>query len=424
MTRSASPRLHGASTLAALGLLGALAMRRPELAVLAAPFAVLLALGLRLDRRPAVGAWLEVERDRALEGDEVAATLSVRAETAVDRLECVIVLPEGIEVVSGDHPVAVALGSDEERELELVLRCERWGAYKLGQIRLRARDRLGLVTSEWVVERPATLRVYPRPELVRELVRPLRTQVYAGNLVAREKGDGLEYADTRQYAPGDRLRSINWRATARRSQLVVNEFHPERNTDVILFLDSFAEARAGEHGTLDDAVRATATLADLYLERRDRVGLVTFGGVLRWLVPGSGLQQRYRLVDAVLETGIQLNYAWKDANVIPSRVLPPQALVIAISPLLDLRSTTALSDLRARGYDLAIVEVSPEPYAEPGDDELDSLAHRLWLLRRAAMRARYQRLGVPVARWDESRPLAAALEEVTTYRRRARVAPS
>ena len=264
--------------------------------------------------------------------------------------------------------------------------------------------------------------MYPRPEPVRELLRPLRTQVFSGNEVAREKGDGLEYADTRLYTPGDRLRSINWRASARRTQLVVNEFHPERNTDVLLFLDSFAEARLGARSTLDDAVRATATLAASYLDRRDRVGLVTFGGILRWLLPDMGHAQRYRLVDALLETGIELNYAWKDANVIPARVLPPQALVIAITPLLDRRSVTALLDLRARGYDLAILEVSPEPYAVPGTSDLDRLAHRLWLLRRAALRARYERLGVAVARWGDDRPLAVALEGVNAYRRRARVA--
>jgi uncharacterized protein (DUF58 family) len=422
MTRSASPRLYGSAALAALGLLAALAVRRPELAVLSAPFAALLTAGLRLDRAPDVGVWLELERERAIEGDELTLAVQLSARTAVDRLELVLVLPASLEVAEGDHPFAVSLRAGEHREVELRLRCGRWGAYRLGDIRMRARDRLGLLVTEWKVERPLTLRVYPRPEPVRELLRPLRTQAFAGNEVAREKGDGLEYADTRLYAPGDRLRSINWRASARRTQLVVNEFHPEKNTDVLLFLDSFAEARVGNRSTLDEAVRATATLASSYLERRDRVGLVTFGGILRWLLPGMGHTQRYRLVDALLETGVELNYAWKDANVIPARVLPPNALVIAITPLLDRRSVTALLDLRARGYDLAILEISPEPYAVPGTSDLDRLAHRLWLLRRAALRASYERLGVAVAQWDDERPLAAALEGVGAYRRRARVA--
>ncbi len=333
-----------------------------------------------------------------------------------------LTLPEGWEADGDESPVAISLVEREERELDVGISCERWGSYDFGEIRFRATDRLGLLVSEWHVDRPARLRVYPRPELLRTLLRPIRTQVFAGNEVAREKGDGLEFADTRAFAPGDRLRSINWRASARRSTLIVNDFHPERNTDVLLFLDSFAEARTGGRSTLDDAVRATVTLAGAYLERRDRVALVTFGGILRWLAPNMGIAQRWRLVDALLETDVELNYAWKDVNVIPARVLPPQALVVAITPLLDARSIAALADLRGRGFDLAIVEVSPEAYVTPGESELDALAHRLWLLRRAAIRARYERLGVSVARWESGEPLAVALEGVSSSRRRARVA--
>ena len=422
MTTAGTPRLHGSAALAALGLLGALAARRPELAVLAAPFAALVVAGLRTSRAPELRVGLSVEHDRAVEGDEVVATVLLRSERPLARLELLLVLPEGLEASDDDNPTAVTLRAGEERELEVPLRCARWGSYRLGEVRLRAFDRLGLITTEWQETRPVRLRVYPKPELVRTLLRPLRTQVFAGNEVAREKGDGLEFADMRPFAPGDRVRSINWRASARRSQLVVNDYHPERNTDVLLFLDSFAEAQADGRSTLDEAVRATFTLATEYLARRDRVGLVTFGGILRWLAPSMGVTQRWRLVDALLETDVELNYAWKDASVIPARVLPPQALIVAITPLLDARSVAALTDLRARGFDLAIVEVSPEPFVEPGESELDRLAYRLWLLRRAALRAHYERLGVSVARWEIDSPLAVALEGVSSSRRRARVA--
>ena len=152
--------------------------------------------------------------------------------------------------------------------------------------------------------------------------------------------------------------------------LVVNERHPERNADVILFLDTFADARAGGRSTLDLAVRATSTLASRYLERRDRVGLVSFGGILRWLTPGMGAGQRYRIVDALLESEIVFNYAWKDVSIIPARTLPPQALVVAVTPLLDDRAVEALADLRARRYDLAIVEVSPCRLRDAGHERV------------------------------------------------------
>lgn len=425
MTRSASPRVPAYASLAAIGLLGALAARRPELAVLAAPFALTLAFGLRPERTSGVSVNLSLTRARALEGDEIGAELLVTSVAPVERLELLLVLPRGLELVSGENPVAIRLGWDDERRVELTLRAARWGNHLLGDIRLRGRDRLGVEAWEQQFWQPNALRVYPTPETLRQLLPPAATQATTGNQVARLKGEGLEFADLRPFTPGDRVRSINWRASARRAgvsgELVVNERYPERNADVILFLDTFAEARTGTASSLDLAVRATATLATRYLERRDRVGLVSFGGMLRWLVPGMGLAQRYRIVDALLETEVVFNYVWKDVSIIPARTLPPQALVIAVTPLLDDRSVAALLDLRARGHDLVVLEVSPVPFAEPGESELEQLAHRLWLLHRQELRARYEAIGVAVATWREDLPLDAVLEGVTAYRRHARL---
>ena len=94
--------------------------------------------------------------------------------------------------------------------------------------------------------------------------------------------------------------------------------------------------------------------------------------------------------------------------------------MIAVTPLLDERSIAALLDLRARGYDLVVVEVSPEDIVAPGPG-IDALAYRLWLLRRAALRARFERSGVAVAQWTDELPLDAGLEGVRASRRRARL---
>lgn len=422
MTRSAGPLLPAATIFAALALVGALALRRAELAVLAAPFALLAGLGL-LGGRPDVRAWLDLPRPEALEGDELEATLTLRSATGVARLEVGLALPRGIEVADDALPVAIRLAPGEERELPLRLRPTRWGLVEVGDVPLRARDRLGVVRWEGAVSRPHLLRVYPRPEEVQRLIAPAQTQATTGSEVSRQRGDGLEFADTRPFVQGDRVRSVNWRASARRGSLVVNERHPERNADVVLFLDSFAEARLLDQGTHEHAVRVVATLAGRYLDRRDRVGLVAFGGILRWLEPGSGLAQRYRLVDALLETGVELSYAWKDVDVIPARTLPPRALVVAVTPLLDERSVGALLDLRGRGHDLAIVEVTPEPHVTAGTGPLEAVAHRLWRLQRAELRLRFERLGVGLTTLADDTPLDVALEEVRWYRRHARLGP-
>jgi uncharacterized protein (DUF58 family) len=299
--------------------------------------------------------------------------------------------------------------------------------------------------------------------------------VFSGNQVSRQRGDGIEFADVRPFVPGDRARSINWRATARRGVPWVNERHPERNTDVVLFLDSFVDLRsaaadqrasggfagAAPPSTLDRAVSAAASLASAYLSRRDRVGLVSFGGVVRWLQPGTGQAMLYRLLDTLMETQIFATVGWRGIRHLPSRTLPPKALMVALTPLLDERGITALFDLLARGYDLAIVDVSPLVGAAPAGGEEPAvrpswrlaaseesgrwrdavgigwwraqerarrsaretaLAERLWALKREALRHRYQELGAAVVEWRSPTELEQVLYEVEACRRR--IAPA
>ena len=420
MTRSATGKLRVYIVLAGLGLLAALALGRPELAALASPFAVFVALGLAVARPVEVRAAAEVEYERQLEGRLVNVWLEVTATEPVERLELLLDVGEGLEA-EAPNPMLIRLGRGERRELEIPVRCVRWGTYELGNLVWRARDGFGLLTHEGKTAGGHRLKVYPHGETVQRLLRPLETQAFAGNQVARSRGEGIEFADLRPFTTGDRVRRVNWRATARRGEPWVNETHPERNSDIVLFLDTFAEARRDELGTLDLGVRAAASLAALYLREKDRVGLVSFGGVLNWLTATSGTTQLYRIVDSLLDAEILLSYAWKDLDVIPPRTLPPRALVVALSPLLDERAVGALIDLRARGFDLAVVELSPYSFVPEGESESERLAYRLWRLRREAQRTKYASLGVPIVEWREGIPMEAVVEEVRAFRRHARV---
>jgi uncharacterized protein (DUF58 family) len=419
VTRTVSPKLVAYATLAGAGLLAALAARRPELAVVTLPFSLLLVAVLR-ERAPEIDAEFELGRRRALEGERVAATVTVHALRRVDQLELAVRLPRGLRAERGAF--ALALDAGEQRRIVLDIGCERWGAYQVGDVSLRAGDRFGLFTYRQVLNRRAPLRVYPRAETLRRLIAPRETQPYAGNLVARRAGAGIEFADIRPFQAGDQLRTINWRASARRPGLVVTQRHPEQNSDVILFLDTFAELRDRDGGSLDLAVRASAALAARYLADKNRVGLVGFGGVLQWLMPGGGLRQLYQIVEALLATDIVFSYAWKGAGIIPRRTLPPNALVIAVTPLLDERGIQALLDLRARGYDLAILEISPLPFVPQPRTETEIVARRLWVLEREMLRLQYRRLGVSVAEWQREEPLQRVIEEVTRSRRSGGVA--
>jgi uncharacterized protein (DUF58 family) len=421
VTRSATAKLGAYAGLASLGLLAALATRRPELVALAAPFALSATVGLALGRPPRVDIQVELGAERALEGEELDVRLSVFAEVGAERVELLLELPRELVPAEGDNPMSLRLADGELRELTFRLRCERWGAFRVGRVYLRAQDAFGLFRHEDVLDRRVPLKVYPSEESVESLLRPLETQVFSGNHVARQKGEGIEFADLRPFVPGDRVRHVNWRASARRGELWINEHHAERNADVVILLDSFAEARRGGRSTLDPALRAASTLAARYLRQKDRVGFVSFGGSLNWLLPSTGAVQLYRIVDAMLDTQIVLSYAWHDVVTVPRRTLPPQALVLALSPLLDERVEAALLDLRSRGFDLVVIEISPLSLVPEPRGEVGELALRLWRLRREAARGRFARAGIPVAVWGDETSLGAALQEVSTYRRRARV---
>ena len=420
MTRSATGKLHVYVVLAGLGLLGGLTLGRPELVAIAAPFALFAALSLASANEPSLRAISEIARERQLEGRRVDLFLELSADQTVPRLEVFVDLPEAL-VAEVPNPILIRLAYGERRELEVPLRCAHWGAHEVGEIVWRARDAYGLLVYEGRAGELHPLKVYPRGENVQRLLRPLETQAFSGNQVARNRGEGIEFADLRPFTPGDRVRRVNWRATARRGEPWVNEMHPERNADVVLFLDTFAEARRDDLGTLDLGVRAAAALAALYLREKDRVGVVSFGGVLNWLTATSGTTQLYRIVDSLLDAQIVLSYAWKNLDVIPPGTLPPRALVIALSPLLDDRAVGALLDLRARGFDLAVIELSPFSFVPEGESEVEQLAYRLWRLRREALRLKYASLGVPIVEWREGVPMEAVVEEVRAFRRHARV---
>ena len=427
VTRRPAPKIAAYAGVAAVALLAGLALGRPEPVAVAAPLAVLVVAGLAAARDPELDVDATADRDRAIVGDEVTVEVRLRAHRAVDRLELLLVVPPGLEGPDGSArawAVAVALAAGEERTVPVTLACRRWGAYRLGDLHLRAHDRFRLLTWEQRLDLRAPLKVFPEPQALRALVRPLETQVSTGTQVSRHRGEGIEFADIRPFLPGDRPRSINWRATARRGEPWVNERHPERTTEVVLFLDSFVDVRGERGSTLDLAVGAAASLAAAYLRQRDRVGLVGFGGFVQWLQPGSGQTALYRLLDTLMETQVFATVAWKGIRHLPPRTLPPKALIVALTPLLDERAVAALFDLLARGYDLAVVEVSPLAGAPgPAGGGWEPLARRLWALERETLRHRYQRLGAAVVEWTEDVHLQQVLLEVEACRRHARIAP-
>lgn len=420
MTAAVTPKLGVYAAFSGGSLLLALALRRPEPALLAVPFLLALFVGLTSQRIPALDVTPALTRQRVLEGEDTVLEIGLTASDSIERLEVLPRLPAGLAATEPARVIALRLARGEGRLAPVGVRAEEWGGYLLGDVLLRGYDRWGLFVYSSRVTARLPLRVYPRLERLKGAPQPTWTQAMAGNSVARQSGEGIEFSEIRPFVAGDHARRINWRVSARTRQLTVNQQHPERNADIVLFLDSFLDASHGRTGVLSLAVRAAAALADYYLSARDRVGLVSFGGYLRWLTPAAGAIQRYRIVEALLDTQIVLTYAWNELSVLPAHTLPPRSLVIALTPLLDGRSVTALLNLGARGFDILIVEISPLPFMQPEAGVTGQLARRLWLLQREVERDRFRRLGVPLVTWQPDQPLEAVIQEVRAFQRFAR----
>lgn len=400
MTRRPTPRLRAYLLLGAGGLVAGVALGRPEPVLIVAPLLLAALVALLLVDEPDVSLDVSLVANRVLEGDEVQLEVQLSSSRPVHWLELGVSLPNGLEPLDGADAgiVGLRLGPGVPRRIPISLAARRWGSYRVGRLVVRARDRFGFFAFETTLEAALSLRVFPRPETLQRAIRPAETQMFAGNEVSRRRGDGVEFADVRAYAPGDVIRRINWRLSSRKPELHVNDLHPESSTEVVILLDTYTDLIGqDERSSLATAVRAANGIANYYLRRRDRVGLIAFGATMRWLVPAMGIAQSYRIVEVLLDARAAVSIIWKGVDLVPPRSLPPKALVIAVSPLLDERTIESLLDLRARGFDLVVIEQRPEGYlADPGD-EFGVSARKLWQLRRAQLRDRLQRLGVPIA---------------------------
>lgn len=417
MTARPSSRLLAYLVLVGLLLVAALVLARPALVALAAPFALWLVVGGALAERPVATGSVVLSEDRPVEGEPLEIRCELVVSGRVGRLQIGLDLPPGLESTGKGCSTKLRPRPGEAVSVTFEVTPQRWGVYRLPPLTITAQDPLSLLTYTGTAGVIQRVRVYPRWERLRRLVPPLRTQVYAGNRTARQHGEGLEFADIRAFVPGDRVRRINWRVTARTGTPFVNDFHMEHNADVIIFVDSFTEMGAGRDSLLSLTVRAATSIADGHLRERDRVGVIGFGGLLRWLLPGMGTQHLYRVVETLLDTEVVASYAWRAIDVIPARVLPPAATVIALSPLLDPRTVGALADLQHRGFDLFVLEISAESLLGPAARQVDPVALRVWTLLREARRRRLMMAGIPVTQWLPEQPLETVLAQAREYRR-------
>ncbi len=459
MTLESTNRLITAVLVAATAVVVAVLAGRAEAALLAAPWAVLLVLGLAGTTRDRVMARLAVEADRVMvdagvtlettvegldggwveaiwqppasftdppriRGAEDAATDSEQDGTGTD---------DGQDETGQDWPgtaVGEVAGPDGRARLVCGLPARAWGSHDVGRVELRIHHRFGLTVGKGLARQTLPVRVHPHPIDLRRLLAPWHVRRLTGAHRSRTAARGIEYADIRAFGPGDSPRDINWRASARANELLISQRHPDRSTHLILLIDSFADANLDFPAILGESIEAAMALAESHLSASDRVGLIDLGGVIRWVTPGSGRHHLQRLVDALLATRLYHSEADRTITTVPAPALPGRSFVLALSPLLDPRFVDSLDALRGAGHDVALVEFVPaiddtSPRWERTD--VSALALRLWRAERDRQRDRLAEHGIAVAireidgrvdRRDRLEPWDQTLHLLATSRRR------
>jgi uncharacterized protein (DUF58 family) len=405
-----------------LVILGMLTLRG-EVVALALPVLVALGFGAAV---PPPKIWLAISRrvvpDRAVQGQPIEVQLRIVNEgPAIQDVMLQDTLPYGLTLADGATELLVALEPGGAAELSYTIKGRR-GLYRFGAVRATVQDQLGMYRR--VSEFSAPGRLFILPELIQLrdlLIRPRRTRIYAGQIPARQGGTGIEFFGVRDYQPGDQLRYVNARATARHTDaLFVNEFEQERVADIGIVLDARARSDVpGKHETIfEHAVQAAAALADSFLSQGNRVGLLIYGNAIQWTFPGYGKLQREKVLQALSAAGTGDRLALESLDLIPARLFPMRSLLVIISPLVS-DDVRALASLRARGYQMAVISPDPVAFerATLGESEDATFGARLASVERELMMRRLRQVGVPTVNWPVETPLALAAAQVLARQR-------
>ena len=266
--------------------------------------------------------------------------------------------------------------------------------------------------------------VLPVARRLDEVPVPRRLRGLAGPHGSRRPGAGGDLRDVHPFAPGDRMRGIDWRATARRSpdldEVYVRRTHATSEAHVVVVLDSrddmaqdiaawtgFGEARPDRPGSLDLARSAAASLATAYLRRGDRVGLVDLGRSRAQLRPGAGERHLRRVLHA-------LALARPDDGVVGrtrAPALQAGATVALLSTFLDDDAAEAALVWVARGHEVWAFDVLP-PVGGVLPDAAAGLAWRVMRLERALRLERLAAAGITVVDWSgPARPVPGPTPE-------------
>lgn len=185
------------------------------------------------------------------------------------------------------------------------------GVYEFGLVRVFASTKLGLVQRRFSSGDPQSVKCYPSFLKLRNLdLKAIANEhVVMGSRKIRRIGSTMEFEQIKEYVLGDDIRTINWKSTAKRGQLMVNQYQDEKSQDIYVALDTGRTMEMPFAGLslLDYSINATLMVQSLALVKYDRAGMFTFGKKINNLVPADKRPNQMQLIMEALYN-IETNY--------------------------------------------------------------------------------------------------------------------
>jgi len=208
----------------------------------------------------------------------------------------------------------------QRKLINYVLRPTKRGEYAFGAIRVFVQSPLGLINRRYTFDQAETLPVYPSFLQMRkyELMAISNNLSELGIKKIRRLGHSLEFEQVKNYVQGDDYRTINWKATARRGDLMVNSYTDEKSQHVYCVIDKSRAMKMPFEGLslLDYAINASLVLSNIALLKEDKAGLITIAEKIGSVVPADKrptqinkiLEVLYKEKTRYLETNLELLY--------------------------------------------------------------------------------------------------------------------
>lgn len=170
--------------------------------------------------------------------------------------------------------------SKKDKTFEYSLHPKDRGEYHFGSLNVFASSPIGLVSRRFTFQKNAMLPSYPSFIHLRkyELIALQNEFLLGGMKKIRKLGHTMEFEQIKEYVPGDDVRTINWKATSKRNQLMVNQYQDERAQRVYILIDKGRTMQMPFNGLslLDYSINATMALSHIILKKSDRVGMLSF----------------------------------------------------------------------------------------------------------------------------------------------------